>query len=236
MMTNTAKTPQGNILDTDVLLVGLGPVGAALANLLGRYGIRVLAIDRATEIFAKPRAIALDNEALRILQLVGVAEGEFATVAIPKVQYRSPLFGRFARINSASIVDGHPMLVTFYQPELEAVLRKKLSAYRTVEVRLGTELQSFVDDGHHVHAVLRSTGSADFQARAKYLVGTDGANSLVRRTLGLDFEGRTFQQDWLIVDALGVPNPIDHCEFLCDPARPTPHMVAPGAGSAGNSC
>ncbi|MGT2493877.1 FAD-dependent monooxygenase [Cupriavidus basilensis] len=89
-------------------------MGAALANLLGRYGIRVLAIDRATEIFAKPRAIALDNEALRILQLVGVAEGEFATVAIPKVQYRSPLFGRFARINSASIVDGHPMLVTFY--------------------------------------------------------------------------------------------------------------------------
>src|SRR5437868_4128364 len=104
MMTDITKTPRGNMLDTDVLLVGLGPVGAALANLLGRYGIRVLAIDRSTEIFAKPRAIALDNEALRILQLVGVAEGEFATVAIPKVQYRSPLFGRFARINSARIV------------------------------------------------------------------------------------------------------------------------------------
>ncbi|MGO4811696.1 bifunctional 3-(3-hydroxy-phenyl)propionate/3-hydroxycinnamic acid hydroxylase [Cupriavidus sp. 2MCAB6] len=228
MMTDTTKTPQGNMLDTDVLLVGLGPVGAALANLLGRYGIRVLAIDRATEIFAKPRAIALDNEALRILQLVGVAEGEFATVAIPKVQYRSPLFGRFARINSARIVDGHPTLVTFYQPELEAVLRKKLSAYRTVDVRLGTELQSFVDDGHCVRAVVKSAGGPDLQVRAKYMVGIDGAGSLVRRELGLDFEGRTFQQDWLIVDALGVPNPIDHCEFVCDPARPTPHLVAPG--------
>jgi len=43
-----------------------------------------------------------------------------------------------------------------------------------------------------------------------------------RRTLGLDFEGRTFQQDWLIVDALDVPAPIDHVEFSCDPRRPTP--------------
>ncbi len=50
----------------------------------------------------------------------------------------------------------------------------------------------------------------------------------MRRLLGLEFEGRTFAQDWLIVDALDVPNPIDHCEFICDPRRPTPHMVAPG--------
>jgi 3-(3-hydroxy-phenyl)propionate hydroxylase len=107
-----------SVIDTDVIVVGLGPVGAALAALLGRYGVRVLAIDQATEIFTKPRAIALDNEALRILQLVGVRDGEFATVAIPQVQYHSPLFGRFARVATAGIIDGHPKLVTFYQPEL----------------------------------------------------------------------------------------------------------------------
>jgi len=45
----------------------------------------------------------------------------------------------------------------------------------------------------------------------------------VRRALGLDFEGRTFAQDWLIVDALDVPNPVDHCEFICDPAGRRPH-------------
>ncbi|MGT2493878.1 FAD-dependent monooxygenase [Cupriavidus basilensis] len=84
---------------------------------------------------------------------------------------------------------------------------------------------------------MSSTGSADFQVRAKYLVGTDGANSLVRRTLGLDFEGRTFQQDWLIVDALGVPNPIDHCEFLLRPRHDQRRIWSrQGAGSAGNSC
>ncbi|HET7203669.1 MAG TPA: bifunctional 3-(3-hydroxy-phenyl)propionate/3-hydroxycinnamic acid hydroxylase [Steroidobacteraceae bacterium] len=215
-------------LDADVLVVGLGPVGAALTNLLGRYGVRVLAIDRSTEIFAKPRAIALDNEALRILQLVGVGDGEFSTVAIPKVQYHSPLFGPFARINSAGIIDGHPALVTFYQPELEHVLRSKLAQHPTVEIRLGVALESFVDDGHQVQACLTSADGTRQQVRARYLVGVDGANSLVRRLLGLDFEGCTFPQDWLIVDALDVPNPVDHCEFICDPRRPTPHMVAPG--------
>ncbi|MBV8503323.1 MAG: bifunctional 3-(3-hydroxy-phenyl)propionate/3-hydroxycinnamic acid hydroxylase [Paucibacter sp.] len=215
-------------VDTEVLLVGLGPVGAALANLLGRYGVHVLAIDKAPAIFEKPRAIALDNEALRILQMVGVRDGEFETVAIPQVQYHSPLFGKFARINSAGIIDGHPALVTFYQPELEQLLRSKLAQYQHVQTRLGVELEGFDDDGQFVHARLKDAAGKAIQVRARYMVGADGAASLVRRTLGLDFEGRTFQQDWLIVDAFDVPSPIDHVEFICDPRRPTPRMVAPG--------
>ena len=224
----TSDAGTGPPLETDVLVVGLGPVGAALTNLLGRYGVRVLAIDKSTEIFAKPRAIALDNEALRILQLVGVREGEFSTVAIPKVQYHSPLFGPFACINSAGIVDGHPALVTFYQPELEQLLRSKLAQHPSVEMRLGIALESFSDHGRRVQASLKDASGALREVRARFLVGTDGANSLVRRLLGLDFQGRTFPQDWLIVDALNVPNPIDHCEFNCDPRRPTPRMIAPG--------
>jgi 3-(3-hydroxy-phenyl)propionate hydroxylase len=229
MNTPSSISPTPNTdTDTDILLVGLGPVGAALANLLGRYGVRVLAIDKATAIFEKPRAIALDNEALRILQLAGVREGEFEAIAIPEVRYISPIFGRFARINSAGIIDGHPALVTFFQPELERLLRAKLSAYPNVEIRLGTELGSFSDDGQRVRAHLNDAAGQQTQVFARYIVGTDGANSLVRRTLGLEFEGRSFQQDWLIIDALDVPNPIDHIEFRCDPKRPTPHMVAPG--------
>jgi 3-(3-hydroxy-phenyl)propionate hydroxylase len=227
-MNATPSPPSGPRLETDILLVGLGPVGAALANLLGRYGVRVLAIDKATAIFEQPRAIALDNEALRILQLAGVRDGEFETVAIPQVQYRSPLFGRFARINSAGTIDGHPALVTFYQPELERLLRTKLAQYPGIEVRLGVELEGFVDDGRAVQARLKDGSGQEIHVRARYLVGTDGANSVVRRTLGLDFEGRSFQQDWLIVDALEVAAPIDHVEFSCDPRRPTPRMVAPG--------
>jgi 3-(3-hydroxy-phenyl)propionate hydroxylase len=226
-MPSTLK-PDAAVIDTDVILVGLGPVGAALAALLGRYGICVLAVDKATEIFTKPRAIALDNEALRILQWVGIRDGELSTVAIPQVQYHSPLFGRFARIGTAGMIDGHPMLVTFYQPELEQLLRAKAAEHPSVDIRLGVSLEGMVDDGHFVHARLKDADGRKWEARSRFLVGTDGANSLVRRLLGLEFEGQTFAQDWLIVDAVDVPHPIDHVEFICDPRRPTPHMVAPG--------
>ncbi len=224
---NTCTTAPDVSPDLDVLLVGLGPVGAALANLLGRYGVRVLAIDRATEVFAKPRAIALDNEALRILQLIGLQEEDFPKVVIPQVKYHSPLFGCFARIDTARMIDGHPMLVTFCQPQLEAALRSRLAQYPNVEVQLGVALENFFDGGGHVEVTLKH-GDELRHIRTRYLIGADGAGSLVRRSLDLDFQGHTFGQDWLIVDALDVPTPIDHVEFLCDPRRPTPHMVAPG--------
>ncbi|WP_431121810.1 bifunctional 3-(3-hydroxy-phenyl)propionate/3-hydroxycinnamic acid hydroxylase [Variovorax paradoxus] len=215
------------VIDTDVLVVGLGPVGAALANLLGRHGVRVMAIDASPAIFPKPRAIALDSEALRILQAAGVQEGDFATVAIPQVVYHSPVFGPFARMNTTAVRDGHPSLVTFYQPELESVLRERLRQYPEVCVHLGTELRSFIDDGTRVTALVQSRDGSHRTVHARYLVGADGANSLVRRSLGLAFDGASFAQDWLIVDAHEVPHPIDHVEFICDPGRPTPHMVAP---------
>ncbi len=227
----TTPPPQGTpreVLRTDVLVVGLGPVGAAMANMLVRQGVRVLAIDKALEPFDKPRAIALDNEALRILQSLGVRDGDFSTLAIPQVQYHSPLFGRFARIATAGSIDGHPKLVTFYQPELEAVLRARLRKASLADIRLGAELLAFSDDGRGVAATAREASGRELAIHARFLVAADGAGSVVRHQLGLEFDGTTFQQDWLIVDARDVPDPVDHCSFICDPRRPTPRMVAPG--------
>jgi 3-(3-hydroxy-phenyl)propionate hydroxylase len=212
----------------DVLLVGMGPVGAAAANLLGRYGVRTLVIDKAEDVFMAPRAIVLDNEALRILQTAGLEEGAFETLAIDKVQMHSPLFGKYARANVGGTIDGHPRIVTFYQPELERALRARLAAYPCVQVALGTELTGFEQDADEVRATLRQADGSTTDVRARFVVGVDGANSFVRRHAGLEFGGKTFTQDWLVVDALDVPNPIDHIEFICDPQRPTPHMVAPG--------
>ncbi|WP_241015877.1 FAD-dependent monooxygenase, partial [Pandoraea nosoerga] len=70
----------------DILVVGLGPVGAMVANLLARQGVSVMAVDKAPDIYMAPRAIALDNEALRILQQAEIGEGDFETVAIPHVR------------------------------------------------------------------------------------------------------------------------------------------------------
>src|SRR3569833_2005659 len=89
---------------TEVLLVGFGPAGAAIANLLGTYGVRTLVVDKAAQIFMAPRAIALDNEALRVLQLVGLPEGAFEAMAIPYVRMHSPYACEFGRINTAGSI------------------------------------------------------------------------------------------------------------------------------------
>lgn len=213
----------------DVLVVGLGPVGAMVAHLLAREGVSVMAIDKAPDIYMAPRAIALDNEALRILQLAGIGESDFETVAIPHVRMHSPWLGEFGRVNTLGSLDGHPKLVTFYQPDLERCLRARLAAHGDVHVALGTTLLSLTNLPDGVLASLDVGRGQVRRVRARYLVGADGASSLVRHLIGQEFRGTTYAEDWLIVDARHVPKPIDHVEFLCDHRRPTPHMVAPGA-------
>ena len=213
----TADVAMSDLPDSvEVVVVGFGPVGATIANLLGQYGVRTLLVERATDILMMPRAIALDNEALRILQLAGVAESDFETIAIPYVRMRSPMLGLFGRVNSLGSLDGHPKLVTFYQPDLERCLRARLATYDCAHVALGVELKSFTEERDHVLASLDLGQGRTRVVRARYLVGADGASSLVRQLIGQEFKGKTFAEDWLIVDARHVPRPIDHIEFICD--------------------
>lgn len=220
----TAKIPSS----VDVLVIGYGPVGATMATLLGRYGTRTLIIDKSPEVLMAPRAIALDHEALRILQMTGMPDGAFRKVAIPQVRMYSPLVGEFARINTSASQDGHPKLVTFYQPELEAALRNQVENCSSVTARTGVEMLGYVDHGSHVLATLKLADGSTATISTQYLIGADGAGSTVRRMIGQDFGGKTYSEDWLIIDAANVPGSFDHVEFICDPKRPTPHMVAPG--------
>lgn len=213
----------------DLLVIGYGPVGAALAALLGRYGAQALVIDKATDILLMPRAIALDNEALRILQMVGLTDSCFARIGIQEVKMHCPILGEYGRVNTAGSIDGHPKLVTFYQPELEQALRKKVDSYDNITVRCGWELEDLQQLDNGVTAIFRSAKGELKQVTARYLVGADGASSKVRNLINQDFEGQTYTQDWLIVDAVKRgQQAIDHVEFICDPQRPTPHMPAPG--------
>ncbi|WP_201313118.1 FAD-dependent monooxygenase [Dyella sp. EPa41] len=79
------------------------------------------------------------------------------------------------------MIDGHPKLVTFCQPQLETALRRRLSQYPNVDVQLGVALENFVDEGNCVEVMLRH-GDGLRPVRTRYLIGADGAGSLVRRS------------------------------------------------------
>jgi len=219
--------------NTDVLIVGAGPVGMTTAIMLAKHGIRGVIIDKAEEIFRQPRAISLDNEALRILQWAGVDDSDFKQVAIARVKFKSPIFGEIACANSAGVIDCHPKLVTFYQPELEAVLDKAVTKKGAFKLIRGLSLEHFTDDEQGITATVKDSQGQQHDIRCRFMVGADGANSQIRKTLGLDFtRGRRYAEDWLIIDADNKDLSkrdynLDYIEFLCDHKRTVPHMPAP---------
>lgn len=224
MLKNSVQTIQ-----TDVLLVGHGPVGAALSCFLGQMGVSTLIIDKAEGILDMPRAIALDNEALRILQHAGLKEDAFEKRPIQEVLMRSPYASLFGKACTRGGIDGHPKLVTFYQPELEAALRNQAAQFDCIRLIEKTELIEFQDNQDHVIAHASDSQGNPIHIKAQYLIGADGANSAVRRLIGQSFEGETYSEDWLIVDANQRKNEtMQTVEFVCNPDLPTPHMPAPG--------
>lgn len=200
----------------DLAIVGLGPVGAALAALAGGRGLRTLVVERETAAYSLPRAAHLDGEALRILAGIGVRpEGrDLDGFDLVDRGGRLLLRGRPRERPPA----GFPAGRLIHQPSVETALRDTLRAMPAVTVRLGTEVRSVESDG----ASVTLSGPA-FSARARLAVGCDGAASRVRQSVGIGVEGGRFEQRWLVVDVRlvrDVPLPSRLLQ-IADPARPT---------------
>ena len=224
----------------DVVQIGYGPVSQVLALMLGRQGHRVAVAERWLEPYALPRAVCVDHEAARILHAIGVGEG------LSRVSQPAPLYQWFNAdweellcIDwSAGAVSGGPAVNFVHQPSLEAEFRAKVGEQPSVELNLGWELAGFTDRGGHVEVELRELeGGRTRTLRTRYLIGVDGANSLVRETLGIGREDRGFQADWLVVDMKlnpGVTLDIPDCGQYCNPERPT--TMVPGGVQDGRIC
>ena len=210
--------------DCDVLVVGLGPVGAALSALLARRGVSVIAIERDTVVYPLPRAVHFDHEIMRLLQQLGVADevGRHAT-ANPGYEFRTAdgqLLLSFApEMETAS---GWASGYMFHQPSLERALRDILATDPHAQMRIGCQLESLDQDDHGVTAkVVGRDGAAEI--RARYLVGCDGASSPVRQAIGAGLSDYGFDEPWLVVDVTvqpGARTPGVNLQ-LCDPERPT---------------
>jgi 2-polyprenyl-6-methoxyphenol hydroxylase-like FAD-dependent oxidoreductase len=210
--------------DCDVLIVGLGPVGAALAALLARRGIEIIVVERDPSIYPLPRAVHFDHEIMRLLQQLGVAdEVQRHAQENPGYEFRSADGRLLMRCNAApETPSGWASGYMFYQPGLETALRDILTTSPHADVRLGWSFEGLTQDGDDVSVSLRGP-DGPAMIRADYVVGCDGASSRVRSAIGGGLFDYGFDEPWLVVDVNAPPGcrTPDVNLQVCDPARPT---------------
>ncbi len=218
----------------DVVIVGFGPVGATLSNLLVQQGLRVAVLERESDVYHLARAGHLDAEVMRVLQSIGIADAF-------EPETGQTLGMRFIDADGKTLMEwkrggergpnGWISDYMFYQPVLEKLLRQRLEKAPGFRQFLLHDVYAIEAgaDGVAVRAEDTVTNQL-IELKARYVVGCDGARSLVRRLIGTDHVDLGFKQRWLVVNVHAHENPNFEPVSLqhCNPARPA---YASGTGT-----
>jgi 3-(3-hydroxy-phenyl)propionate hydroxylase len=213
--------------DADVVVIGLGPVGAVASLLLNQTGLRVAAIERSLDIFPLPRAAHVDHEVMRVFQQIGIIDAIGQSIrAAASYEFRAANGDALLRFefDPSSSPSGWASGYMIHQPGIERALHAAIDE-SPIQARRGVVLSAIKQDATGVTVTL-DTGD---MLRARYVVGCDGASSAVREAVGIGLEDLRFDEPWLVIDAL-----IDRADLLpdlnlqlCDPARPTTCVLMP---------
>ena len=187
---------------TDVLIVGAGPTGLALACQLIRFGIDFIIVDKNETTTPHSKAIGVQARTLEIYEQIGLAE-QLINRGEPATKARMFAGGRVrGEIDFGDLGRGmspYPYVLFVEQGRHEAVLHDFIQS-REKEVEWKTELLSFTHDRNGIEGSIRRTSGETANISAKFLVGCDGAKSIVRHSLGLKFEGSTFERIFYVAD------------------------------------
>ena len=186
---------------TDVLIVGAGPTGLALAASLAARGVETLIIDRQAEGANTSRAAVVHARTLEVLEPLEVSD---RLVALGLQASRFTIRDRdrvLVPIEFGGLPSRYPYTLMVSQAVTEAVLLQRAGELG-VTVRRPCALIGFAQDGDGVDAML-SDGS---QVRARYLVGADGMQSFVRQKAGIGFDGGTYGESFVLADVRLEPN------------------------------
>jgi len=214
----------------DVAITGGGPAGVTLANLLGQRGFTVAVFERDAAIYPLPRAIHFDGEVMRVFESAGLRA---AVEAVSRPGLKGMHFVNAAgttmmiRAGTAELgPHGCANNHYFHQPELERVLRDGLKRFARVQLHTQHEVTAIEvpDSGQGARLQVSDLAGGTTQAwQARWVVGCDGARSLMRRVLGTPMRDLGLHQPWLVFD-VRLKAPVttlpDHTVQLCDPARP----------------
>jgi 3-(3-hydroxy-phenyl)propionate hydroxylase len=207
-------------LDAEVVVIGAGPAGLMTANLLGRYGLRVIVVEAGASLIDYPRGVGMDDETLRTFQSAGVVDHVLPhTVPDQLLVFVDAKYRDLARMAPPMGDFGWPRRNGFVQPLADRVLLEGLARFDAVDVRWSSTVTSVAQDAA---GVTLSIAGADGPStlRAAYVVGADGGSSQTRKSLGLGFEGTTASTNWLVIDIRNDPLGRPGAYVIADPRRP----------------
>lgn len=211
--------------DYDVLIAGYGPTGAVAANLFGASGLKVLVVEPSRQIFDIPRAVHFDGEVMRIFQQLGLCD-KLLEVAQEgnSLGFTNGRNWQLLHQDLSDIPRHNSWANNFFfnQPLLESHLRESVQQHPNVEVRLGWSVQGFVQTESAVSVDLSEDDGRKTNVSCSYLLGCDGASSIVRQCLGIGHEDLQCDEPWLVID-LKLPESIAvnrKAYQICDPNRP----------------
>jgi len=185
----------------DVIIIGAGPVGLILANLLGAEGIRTIVFDKRTTPLDRSMAIGITPPSLEILQGLGL-DGVFSSAGVP-VRYAEvhESCTRLGRLDFHDIASEYRFFLSIPQARTVEILAENLEKFSSVTVRRGTEFVGLEQEPDGVCATLKDTESLiHFEARARFLIGCDGHRSGVRHAAKLKTRERAYPQRFVMAD------------------------------------
>ena len=188
----------------DVIIVGLGPTGGTLANLLALNGFSILILEREKNLYALPRAVHFDDEIMRVFQTIGITKKFLKDTIINKgtkfVNSDGKVLLDWPRPKSITENGWYPSY-RFHQPDLEKNLRNRLKNFKKVKLMQNTEVIKIKNNKNSVNLLFKSKNKLQ-KVRSKYVIGCDGARSTTRDQMGSVLDNLGFTQKWAVVDLI----------------------------------
>jgi 3-(3-hydroxy-phenyl)propionate hydroxylase len=208
-----------------VLIAGAGPVGLVAAANLVRHGVPVTVLEGGADLSTESRASTFHPPTLDMLADLDVVKPLIAQGLIsPKFQYRNRRDGLIAQFDFGDIADAtrHPFRLQCEQSKLTRIIHDRLRGHPNFEIAFASPVRAVTQNSDSVTVTVERDGRSETQSY-RWLIGADGARSDVRRSLGIEFEGFTWPDRYLVVstpfDFYSVIPRLDPVSYLADPTR-----------------